>query len=95
MEHEDDEPHWWKERLQRIKVREELMRAERAEIEAKREAWEKLRIKMTPEEADAYLFHLTKLGSSGADIARTFGLSSVSHRIRRHKRRMEEANHGG
>lgn len=88
---------WWRDRItdeewEARKQRAEeysnlLMEQEHKEQEA-RMAWYELTRGKTSEEIDAYVFNLTKLGSTAADIARSFGLSSLAHRVRRHKRRL-------
>ena len=88
---------WWRDRLtdaewEARKQRAEeysrqLMEQENKDYEA-RLAWYELTRGKTSEEIDAYVFNLTKLGSTAADIARSFGLSSLAHRVRRHKRRL-------
>ena len=88
---------WWRDRITdeeweaRKQCVEEysriLMEQENKEHEA-RLAWYELTRGKTSEEIDAYVFNLTKLGSTAADIARSFGLSSLAHRVRRHKRRL-------
>lgn len=78
----------WEARKQRAEeYSRQLMEQENKEHEA-RMAWYELTRGKTSEEIDAYVFNLTKLGSTAADIARSFGLSSLAHRIRRHKRRL-------
>lgn len=78
----------WEARKQRAEeYSRQLMEQENKEYEA-RLAWYELTRGKTSEEIDAYVFNLTKLGSTAADIARSFGLSSLAHRVRRHKRRL-------
>lgn len=60
---------------------------ETKEKEARHDAWRELRISMTVEEADAYVFNLTKLGMTQAAVARALGMTSVSQYMRRYKER--------
>jgi hypothetical protein len=99
----DKPPIWWVDKytdsqweacLNRAKEYTDLMMARRTETDERQKAWHELRDSMTSEEADAYLFNLTKLGMSIREISESFGLTSVSHRIRRHKQRMKEQADG-
>lgn len=64
-------------------------REEEAEEKRKRsEAWRELRKTITTEEADTYIFNLTKFGMSQTTIAKSLGLSSVYTNIRRHRERV-------
>jgi crotonobetainyl-CoA:carnitine CoA-transferase CaiB-like acyl-CoA transferase len=57
------------------------------EKRARREAWRELRNSMTVEEADAYIFNLTKLGTTKKAVAQSLGMTSVSQYLRRYKER--------
>jgi hypothetical protein len=57
------------------------------EKEARKDAWRELRNSMTIDEADAYIFNLTKLGMTQAAVARALGMTSVSQYMRRYKER--------
>jgi hypothetical protein len=99
-----DSPDWWADKYTDAEWEDRLQRAEEvralrdeqlAERERRQEVWSELRGSMTTEEADAYIFNLTKLGMSGAEIARSFGLANVSRYVMRHKNRMKGASNGG
>lgn len=94
MEGEDPEP-WLNEytdsQWQALFEQRELVRIEKTaadkEKAKRKDAWRELRNSMTVEEADAYIFNLTKLGMTQAAIARALGMTSVSQYMRRYKER--------
>jgi len=99
----EDDPTWWKgmddaeweAHKERCREFRERIIAEEAERHAGRERWEELYRTLPREDLDAYLFNLTKLGATQTQIAGSFGLSSINHRIRRHKTRRRKENRGG
>jgi hypothetical protein len=96
----DEDPEWWFNKYTegewdticaaRRCIRDALLEEERAadkEKEERKNAWRELRSSMTVEEADAYIFNLTKLGTTKTAVAKSLGMTSVSQYLRRHKER--------
>jgi hypothetical protein len=93
---EDEDPEWWLNKYTegeweaRMQIRDALLEEEMAadkEKEARKNAWRELRNSMTVGEADAYIFNLTKLGTTKKAVAQSLGMTSVSQYLRRYKER--------